>query len=113
MLVRKYEDVEPIHYGEGVQKRVVFGEKEGAPTFVMRVLDVSPGRASSFHSHDWEHEGLILAGQGVLMGEEGETPIKAGDAFFIPSNQKHCLANRGQDSLRFVCVVPLRGEDAK
>jgi quercetin dioxygenase-like cupin family protein len=113
MLVRKYEDVEPISYAEGIQKRVVFGEKEGAPTFVMRVLDVSPGKASSHHSHDWEHEGLILAGKGVLMGDEGETPIKAGDAFFIPSNQKHSFANKGQSSLRFVCVVPLRGEDTK
>ncbi len=113
MLVRKYEDVEPIQYGEGIQKRVVFGENEGAPTFVMRVLDISPSKASSYHSHDWEHQGLILAGQGVLMGDQGETPLEAGDAFFIPPDQKHCLMNRGQSSLRFLCIVPLRGEDAR
>lgn len=113
MLVRNYEDVEPIAYGEGIEKRVIIGPKEGAPTFVMRVFDVPPGKSTPHHSHDWEHEGLVLAGEGALVGDAGETRLKPGDVFFIAPNEKHCMVTGGQSSLRFMCLVPLRGEDAK
>jgi len=113
MLVRNYEDVEPIAYGDGIEKRVVIGPKDSAPTFVMRVFDVSPGKSTPYHSHDWEHEGLVLAGEGAFVGDEGETSLKPGCAFFVAPNERHCLANKGQSNLRFMCLVPLRGEDAK
>ncbi len=111
MLVRNYEDVTAVTYGEGVQKRVVIGPKEGAPTFVMRVFDLAPGTSSPYHRHDWEHEVFVLNGKGVVLDEKSETPIEANDAIYIAPNEKHCLKNTGQDTLRFICVVPLRGED--
>ena len=60
MLVRNYEDVAPVPVREGVEKRVVIGHKEGAPTFVMRVFEAAPGASSDYHSHDWE---VILYGE--------------------------------------------------
>ena len=113
MLVRRFEDVEPIVYGDGLTKRVVIGPRDGAPTFVMRVFDLPAGKTSPQHRHDWEHEGLLLTGEGTWLTDEGETPIKSGEAFFVAPNEKHCLVNKGQTTLRFVCFVPLRGEDAK
>lgn len=111
MIVRNYKDVTPIDYMEKVKKRVVVGPKEGAPNFVMRVFELAPGFPGHFHSHDWEHEALILSGEGVLMGEKGETPLKPGDVVFVVPNEKHGFKNKGQDPLCFVCIVPLRGED--
>lgn len=111
MLVRSYKDVTPIDYGEGVEKRVVIGPKEGAPTFVMRVFDLAPGAASPNHSHDWEHEVLVLSGEGVLVAEERETWLKPDDVIFIAPYEKHCLVNKGQGTFRFICLIPLRGED--
>ncbi len=111
MLVRSYKDVVTVPIGEGKEKRVVIGPKEGAPTFVMRVFDLAPGASSGYHSHDWEHEVFILAGEGVLVTEEGETPVKADDVIYIAPNEKHCFNNKDQDTLCFICLVPLRGEE--
>ena len=111
MLVRSCKDVSPVAYAGGVEKRVMIGPKQGAPNFVMRVFDLGPGSSSPYHTHDWEHEVLILSGEGVVVTEEGETPVKVDDAVFVPANEKHCFRNEGQDTFRFMCVVPPRGED--
>jgi len=111
MLVRKYVEIEPVPYSEGIEKRVVFGPKQGAPTFVMRVFDLPPGTSSPFHTHDWEHEVFILSGTAAAVSEAGEVSLEPEDAIFVPPYEKHCFKNTGQDTLRFMCLVPLRGED--
>ena len=110
MLVRNYKDVPavPTPYA---QKRVVIGPKQGAPNFVMRVIDMPPG-ASYSHSHDWEHEVFVLSGEATLTGEKGETQLKPDDTIYIQPFEKHGLANKGPEVFRFICVVPTRGEDA-
>ncbi len=112
MHIRNIDEIPSVPYGQGAQKRVIFGHNEGAPTFAMRVFDVPPGGGSSNHSHDFEHEVLILKGEGVLKGAWGDAPFQEGSALFMPSDEQHQLVNTGQDNLRFVCMVPLRGEDA-
>ncbi|TFH33807.1 MAG: cupin domain-containing protein [Dehalococcoidia bacterium] len=112
VLIRNVDDIPSVSYGDGAQKRVVFGQKQGAPTFAMRIFDVPPGGGSSDHSHDFEHQMLILEGEGTLRNEQGDAPLKAGSALFVPANERHQLRNTGKENLRFVCVVPLRGEDS-
>ncbi len=112
MLIRNIEEIPSFPYGEGASKRVIFGDQEKAPTFAMRVFDVPPGGASSDHSHEFEHEVLILRGEGVLKGAWGNAPFSEGSAILIQPNETHQLVNTGKDPLRFVCIVPLRGEDA-
>ena len=112
MLVRKYREIDPVPYAGGIEKRVVVGPKQGAPTFVMRVFDLPPGTSSPYHTHDWEHEVFILSGGGAVVTETSETPIAPDDAIFVPPDEKHCFTNTGQDTFRFMCLVPLRGEDS-
>ncbi len=112
MLIRNIEDVPSIPYGEGARKRIVIGAPEGAPTFVMRIFDVPPGGGSANHAHDFEHEVLILEGEGVLKGAWGDAPFKVGSAIFVPPNEQHQFRNTGKGNLRFVCLVPLKGEDS-
>ena len=111
MLIRKHREIAPIPYAKGVEKRIVLGPKQGAPTFVMRVFDLAPGTSSSYHKHDWEHEVFVLAGIGLAVTEEGETHVGPQDAVFVPPEELHCFKNAGQDVFRFICLVPLRGED--
>jgi len=54
---------------------------------------------------------FVLAGEGVLVTEKGEMPLKANDIIYVAPHEKHCLTNKGQDTFRFICLVPLRGED--
>ncbi len=110
-LIKNVEDIEAVPYGNGALKRKVFAKEDGAPTFAMRVFDVEPGGASSHHSHDFEHEVLILKGYGVLKTESGDMPFAEGKALLIQPNEVHQLQNTSTETLRFVCMVPLRGEE--
>ena len=113
MLIRAVEAVEPIPYVEGVKKRVVIGPKEGASNYVMRVFDVLPGQRTMSHAHDFEHEVLILSGEGAVVDGQGRMmQVKPLDAIFIPANEKHSLKNTGNDTFSFVCIVPTWGEDS-
>jgi len=113
MLVRKSAEVSPVPYPGGIQKRVLVGPAQGAPTFVMRQFEVPPGSESPYHTHDWEHEVYILAGSGAAVSEGGETPVQPGDAVLVPPNELHCFRNTGPQTLTFLCLVPLRGEDSR
>ncbi len=91
----------------GVTVRWVIGEKDKAPNFAMRVFDVEPGCSSPYHQHEWEHEVFVLAGEGVVRREDGESAIGEGSVVFVPGMEMHQFANRGSSPLRFICVIPV------
>jgi len=91
---------------EGVSVRWVIGEDDGAPNFAMRVFEVKPGGHTPRHSHPWEHEVFVLAGEGVLFCAGREHQFREGDVIFVPQNEEHQFLNRSADTLRFICVVP-------
>ena len=107
MKVCNYLDIEPIPEMPGVMKRDVITAGDGAPNFCMRVFEVEPGSSTPHHSHQWEHEVFILSGRGVAVGEQGETQIAKDTVVFIPPDEKHCFINKGNEPLRFICVIPL------
>lgn len=108
MKVAKYTDTRPTEEMPGVLKREVITAKDGAPNFCMRVFEVEPGSPTPYHTHDWEHEVFVLAGQGIAKGAEAETPISAGSVVFIAPNEKHSFANTGGETLRFICLIPIK-----
>jgi quercetin dioxygenase-like cupin family protein len=114
MLVRNFKDkdITAQSYGVGVEKRVVIGPKQGASTFVMRIFELASGASTPYHSHDWEHEVFALSGRGLAVTEDKEIPLGPDDAILVSPDEKHCFKNAGQDTFRFLCLVPLRGEDA-
>jgi len=113
MIIRHYEDVQPIEMMKGVRKRVVIGEKEGAPNFIMRIFDLEPGASSPHHEHSWEHEIFVLQGEAVARDGNGvETAVGEGDTLFIPPGEEHCLTNKGEGIFRFICLIPTGAEPA-
>jgi quercetin dioxygenase-like cupin family protein len=102
MKVSNYLETEPTEEVPGALKREVITEKDGAPNFAMRVIEVKPGGSSPSHSHPWEHEVFILSGQGVVKGEQGESQIKTESVIYIAPDEKHCFVNNGNEPLRFV-----------
>ena len=73
----------------------------------MRVFDVEPGASTPSHEHPWEHEVFILSGRGLVVGEQRETQIAKDSVVFVPPNEHHCFINDSQDTLRFICVIPI------
>lgn len=113
MIVRHYEDTEAVELTEGVTKRVVIGEHEGAPTFIMRIFDLHPGKPSPYHLHPWEHEIFVLKGSAVATNEAGERiPVGEGDTIFIPPDETHRLTNTGDGIFRFMCLIPTGVEES-
>jgi len=106
MKTHNTSEVEGTEEAPGVLMRTVIGAKEGAQRFVMRRFEIEPGGSTPYHSHDWEHEVFILSGQGTVRSKEGETTLKQEDVVFLEPNEEHCFTNKGQEPLRFVCVIP-------
>jgi quercetin dioxygenase-like cupin family protein len=67
---------------------------------------MEPGGYSPLHTHAWEHELFILEGEGLALGGCEERKIKAGEAVFVPSNEKHQFRNNSKNTLKFLCLIP-------
>ena len=91
----------------GVTMRLLVGKEDGAPTFAMRHFSLEERGSTPMHQHDWEHEVLILAGQGEIECEGEILLIKAGDSMFVPANDLHQFRNTASDPFEFICIVPV------
>ena len=91
----------------GVKTRMLIGPDDGADNFHMRHFEIAAGGNTPHHQHDYEHEVLILFGQGVVKSEDGDQPFKAGDVIFVPANQKHQFVNSGDSPCAFICSIPV------
>lgn len=102
MKVSKVEETPAKEGHGGAVMHEVITDRDGAPNFAMRVIEVKPGAATPSHSHDWEHEVLILSGRAIVKGEKGEEEIAKDSVIYIPPNEHHCFESIGEEPLRFV-----------
>lgn len=109
-----------VHYSEvpaenpggetrGVTVRWAISQSDGAPNFYMRIFEITPGGYSPFHRHAWEHEIYFLSGEGEVVREDGSEAVRPGTAVFVPGEELHQFKNRGEQLLRFICVIPSSG----
>ncbi len=110
MKVRAIEEHEqkPVSMpgAEGARMRMLVGSEDGAGKFHMRHFEVAPGGYTPHHQHDYEHEILILRGEGLAQSAQGERPFKAGDVIWVPPNEMHQFRNTGAGALEFICLIP-------
>jgi quercetin dioxygenase-like cupin family protein len=113
MKLFRYTDVEAKDAGEGTSKlnvRWLISKEIGAKNFAMRFFEMDAGGYSPLHSHNWEHEIFILEGEGVAVSGEKQVRFEAGDAIFVPANEKHQLRNSGKKLCKFLCLIPYLDE---
>jgi len=111
MKIFPYTDVEAKDAECGSRKlnvRWLITKETGAKNFAMRLFEMEAGGHSPLHSHSWEHEVFILDGEGLVVGGQEEKNFKAGDAIFIPSNEKHQLKNNSKKACKFLCLIPYK-----
>jgi quercetin dioxygenase-like cupin family protein len=71
----------------------------------LKIVDIEPGQATSLHTHMHAHQGLVVAGTGMLQLDDGrQLPLQPSDVFSIPPNQSHAIGSDGPGSLRLVCM---------
>ena len=110
MKVDHYEDV-PQNTVEmpgatGCKVRQLIGQDDSAPNFAMRQFEVAPGGFTPRHSHAYEHEVFVLAGEGVIFEGNQQHPIKTGDVIYVAPDEVHQFCNTGENSLTFLCLIP-------
>lgn len=100
----------PHPYSEAVQGRFYrrLAPAAGLTEFGASHVVLKPGAASSQrHWHEGEDELVVMiAGEAVLIEEEGETMMRAGDIAAFPKGvpNGHHLVNRSQADCIFVAV---------
>ncbi len=114
MIKRSINSMEgtPVH-GDGVQgvtMKLLVGRDDNAPTFAMRHFSVAPGGYTPKHQHPWEHEVLVLSGEGEVECGGEIALISGGDSLFVPSNDVHQFRNTGNHPLEFLCLVPIESD---
>lgn len=114
MLIRNLDETPttPVDMegADRVSMSMMIGREHGAPNFSMRQFHVEPGGHSPRHSHDYEHEVLVLGGAGTVHLEGADHPIKCGDVIFVPANEEHqfvASTDEQDGGLRFICLVPV------
>jgi len=108
MKVSRYSESKPINEIEGVTRRDVLTAEDGVPLVGMNIVEISTHASTPSHYHPWEHEIFIVSGKGIVVGEQGSTPIGEGNVIFIPANETHCFVNTATEMLRFISVEPLK-----
>jgi len=91
-----------------VRVRWLISEKDGAKNFFMRRFEIDGW--TPYHTHPYEHEVLILSGEGVLIGDGIEHRLTEGVFCWIPPNEPHQFKNTGRGSLCILCLIPSQNE---
>ena len=110
MHIRNIDDtpMKPVEMPgvQGATMAMMCGREHGAPNFSLRQFKVVPGGHTPRHSHDYEHEVVILEGGGTVLLEGRENPIRPGDVILVPANEEHQFKADSAKGLRFLCLVP-------
>lgn len=110
MLIRRVETTEATAITmpdtSGVSMRLMVSRADGAPNFSMRHFTVAPGGHTPRHSHNYEHEVMIVAGSATVESDDSLHQVRQGDFLMIAPNTLHQFRNTGQCDLQFVCLVP-------
>jgi len=87
--------------------RWLIAEKDGAPNFAMRVIEIKRrGERIPLHHHDYEHGVFIIEGQGNVLSPAGKKPVAYGNFAYIAPNAEHGFENAADKPFRFICVIP-------
>ena len=110
MEIKHYTQLEPTHFDgdlvKGVAGRVLIGKADGANNFCMRLFELAPEGFTPRHTHEWEHEIFVYAGQGAVFKEGKWVSLKTGNAVFIPGHEEHQIKNTGDTPFLFICLIP-------
>lgn len=88
------KDMEPKKLAEGVEMRVIPGEK-----MTMVFFRIEPGIKIPEHAHPHEQVGTVLKGSIELVINDEKRIVNRGDAYHVPSNVIHggrCLESTAE-----------------
>jgi quercetin dioxygenase-like cupin family protein len=98
-------DVRPRWIWEGVQARIINGER-----MTLAIIEIRPGEQVPEHTHDNEQIGFVLEGTVTFtIGDETRT-LGPGGSWRIHSNTPHHVTVGGEGAVVAECYAPLRSD---
>jgi quercetin dioxygenase-like cupin family protein len=70
-----------------------------------RIVRIAPGKANELHRHAHETVFIFIEGEGKVVVDQFENPVKPGDFAFIPRWCNHQSINTGNTDLVFLAVA--------
>jgi quercetin dioxygenase-like cupin family protein len=90
----------------GCQVRILVGDEQQAPNFVMRQFELDPGGHTPRHFHPYEHEIYMLQGDGVVVDGDTLRPLAPGDVVYVAPDDVHQFRNTGDTPMKMLCLIP-------
>lgn len=113
MIVSHVDKLESFKYsGDTVKEasmKKLIGTEEGWDSHVMRVIELGSFGYSPRHTHPWPHINYVLEGSGKLFLEGEELKLVPGSYAYVPAQALHQFMNDGEETFRFICIVPTHG----
>jgi quercetin dioxygenase-like cupin family protein len=96
----------PIEGARDTALKLMVGEEDGAPNFVLRRIEMEPGGGMPLHTNDVEHVQYVLSGNArVTVGDEVHE-VGADMSLFIPAGVPHAYQPVGDEPFVFLCAIP-------
>ena len=97
-----------VERSRGAFIQILLGPDDHVPNFATRRFTLMPGGRIPCHSHDAiEHEQVVLEGEMTLGLDDAVHLVRPGDCVFIPARTSHWYENRGEEPVKFLCMVPV------
>lgn len=105
-IVRAWEEpgVEiPAPYARRI--KVLFApDKGGVEEITFSHAILPPSGRTDAHTHDRPELIYVVSGEGICSSAEGETPIAADVAMWVPAGEMHQIVNTGYQPLKLATV---------
>ena len=107
MLIRNVHDCQEFMSGDGCRIREILhpAKHPGAYRYSLAMAELDAGETSKPHVLKTSEVYYILAGEGLMRIDGEQARIKAGEAVVIPPRSVQSIANAGEATLVFLCIV--------
>lgn len=107
MLVRRLEDCPECSAGDLTRLRELLhpDRQPAAIRYSLAHAQLEPGTTSLPHVLNSSEVYYILSGRGVMVIDDEQRPVEAGQAVYIPPGSVQSLHNTAHETLSFLCIV--------
>jgi quercetin dioxygenase-like cupin family protein len=74
------------------------GAAHGGAGVSFFLVDADPGRGPTLHTHEYAEVFIVLEGQAIFRGPDGETEVGAGQVVVVPPGEPHAFKASGEGS---------------
>lgn len=87
-------------------RTLLSADRTPTEALTLGVAELAPGEAKGFrpHRHAPHEAYYVLSGEGVVVLDGEEHPVRAGSVVFVPGGTSHGACNRGSEPLRILYV---------